>query len=88
AEETGNNFAITIGGKLLQKHLAEGTLFGVDPNGGQYRVVSRDVGVRLNNWDRVRASALTAAAVSSFGFGVSLALLIVGAIQWGREKKA
>jgi len=61
AEETGNNFAITIGGKLLQKHLAEGTLFGVDPNGGQYRVVSKDVGVRVNNWDRVKAFTLPAA---------------------------
>jgi hypothetical protein len=38
--------------------------------------------------DRVKAFALTAAAVSSFGFGVSVTLLIVGLIQWVREKKA
>jgi hypothetical protein len=85
-EETGNDVAISIGGKLLQKHLAEGTLFAVDPNGTQYRVVSRDVGVRLNNWERVKASLLTTATLSSFCFCVSLTLLILGLIQWEREK--
>jgi hypothetical protein len=50
-------------------------------------VVSRDVGVRVNNWDRVKGTILTGALVSSFGFGVSLAFLVVGVIQWIRERR-
>jgi hypothetical protein len=86
-EETGDRFRMTIGGKALRKHLSDGTLFAVDPNGDQYRVVSRDVGVRVNNWDRVKGTLLTGALPSSFGFGVSLALLIVGLVDWVKKKK-
>ena len=86
-EETRDRFQMTIGGKSLRKRLADGSLFAVDPGGAQYRVVSKDVGVRINNWDRVKASRIAFAAISSFGFGVSLTLLIVGLVQWIKEKK-
>jgi hypothetical protein len=64
-----------------------GTLFGVDPNGDQYRLVSKDIGVRLNRWDHVKASLLTIATASSVGFGVSFAFLIAGLIQVVRERE-
>lgn len=86
-EETGDRFQMTIGGKALPKHLADGSLFAVDPNGNSYRVVSKDVGVRMNNWDRVKGTLLTQALAASFGFGVSLTLLIVGLAYWLKEKK-
>ncbi len=86
-EETGNDFALYISGRLLQKHLAEGTLSGVDQNGAQYRVVSKDVGVRLNNWERVKATILATAGFAAFTFGMSVAFLIVGLVQRAKEKK-
>ena len=86
-EETGDRFQMTIGGKALRKHLAEGTLFAVDPNGDHYRVVSRDVRVRVNNWDRVKGTLLTGALATSFGFGASLAFLMVGLIYWVKERR-
>jgi len=86
-EETGNRFQMSVGGKALQKHLADGTLFAVDPNGQQYRVVSKDVGVRVNNWDRVKGTILTGALATSFGFGVSLTFLIIGPFQRVKDKK-
>ena len=80
-EETRDNFELYIGGKLLQKHLSDGTLFSMDKNGAQYRVVSKDISARLNNWNKTKASLLTNATISSFLFGVSLTLLIIGLIQ-------
>lgn len=46
------------GGKLIPP-LLEGTLFAVDSSGAQCRLVSKDVGGRLHNWERVRATPLT-----------------------------
>lgn len=86
-EVTEDRFQMTIGGKALRKHLSEGTLFAVDPKGGQYRVVSSDVGIRVNNWDRVKGGILTGALASSFGFGLSLAFLIVGLVQWVKDRR-
>jgi len=86
-EETGDLFQMTIGGKALRKHLSEGTLFAVDPNGDQYCVVSRDVGVRINNWERVKGTILTGALASSFGFGASLAFLLAGLIERVRRNR-
>lgn len=80
-EETRNHFALSIGRKSLQKHLSEGTLFAVDNNGEQYPIVSKDVTIRLNNWDNVKASILKNAIISSFVLGVAVTLLITGLIQ-------
>jgi len=80
-EETRNNFEIYIGEKFLQEHLSEGTLFSIDKNGEQYRIVSKDISVRLNNWDKMKASFLTNAIFSGFGFGASITLLIIGLIK-------
>jgi len=80
-EETKSNFEIYIGGVSLQKHLSDKTLFSADKNGKQYPVVSRDITVRLNNWDKTQAALLTNTTLTGFAFGVSIALLVIGVIQ-------
>jgi hypothetical protein len=80
-EETRGNFEIYIGGKPLQKHLSDGTLFSVDKNGKQYPIVSKDIAVRLNNWDKIKASILGHTTMSGFAFGVAITLLVIGLIQ-------
>jgi hypothetical protein len=86
-ETTEGRFQVYIGGKRLQKHLSEGSLFAVDQNGAQYIVVSKDIGARLNNWDRMKASILTAAAGNRRGKfvsieGLGLESLLVQSIQF------
>jgi hypothetical protein len=85
-DETKDNFELYIGAEPLRKHLSEGTLFLADENGEQHRIVSGDVSVRLNNWDKVKASILTNATISGFAFGVAVALLMVGLIQVFAQK--
>lgn len=86
-EETRNHFELYIAGESLRKHLSEGTLFSVDEKGEQYRIVSKDISVRLNNWDKVKASILTNTTMSGFGFGVAITLLVIGLIQVLAKKK-
>jgi len=86
-EETRNHFELYIGGQSLQKHLSEGTFFSVDKKGEQYRIVSKDISVRLNNWDKVKASILTNTTMSGFAFGVSVTLFMIGLIQVFVQKK-
>ncbi len=86
-EDANNDFQVYISGKLLQKHLAENTLFAIDNNGVQYPVVSKDVSVRLNNWNKVRSRMLTTAIFTGFSFGITLTLLITGLIQTVAKKK-
>jgi len=80
-EKTKDNFELYIHGKLLQRHLSEKTLFSVDNEGKQYPVVSEDITVRLNNWDKVKSSILTNMTMSGFGFGACITLLLVGLVQ-------
>jgi hypothetical protein len=88
-EETKDNFELFIAGRLLQKHLADGTLLGVDNDGKQYPIVAKDVTVRLNNWDKIKATILGHTTMSGFGFGVALTLLVMGLIQFfGRRKNS
>ena len=85
-EETNNSFRVSIGGKLLQDHCAEGTLSAVDGNGKQYRVVPQDISVRINNWHEVKSSILSNALFSAVAFGIVLAVLVIGLVQvFGRN---
>lgn len=86
-EETKDNFELYIGGESLRKHLFHGTLFSVDKNGKQYSVVSRDVTVRLNNWERVRASILERTTMRGFAFGVVITLSVIGLLQVFQHRK-
>jgi len=86
-EKTKDNFELYIGGKLLQKHMRDQTLYSTDSNGKQYPVVSGDISVRLNNWDKVKASILSRTAMSGFAFGITITLLTMGLIQTFQEIK-
>ena len=79
-DETEESFELSISGKTIQKHVSEGTLLAADTEGNQRPVVSGDISVRLNNWNKVRASILTNALYSAVLFGASITMLIVGLI--------
>ena len=81
-EETKDNFELYIAGEPLRKHISGGTLFFVDKNGNQYPIVSKDITVRLNNWDKIKTSILTSTTMSGFAFGVVITLLVIGLIQF------
>lgn len=77
-EKTRDSFELYIGGKLLQKHLSERTLFCVDKNGNQVPLVPEDVTVRLNNWDKIKSSILTTTTMTGFALGVATTLFVIG----------
>lgn len=88
-EKTRDNFELYIGGKLLQKHLSEKTLFSADSNGKQHVVSSEDIRVRLNNWDKTKSSILTNTTMSGVGFGIVITLFVIGLVQhisYGKKK--
>jgi hypothetical protein len=87
AEKTRNDFQLFIGGKLLQKHLSEGTLFVLDKEGEKYPVSSKDVRVRLNNWYKTRSNFLAKAVSTGFAFGIAITLFVVGLIQTFVQKR-
>lgn len=86
-EQTKDNFELYIAGRLLQKHLSNGTLLAIYKNGKQYPIVAKDVTVRLNNWDKTKAIILGHTTMSGFGFGVALTLLVIGLIQFFHRGK-
>ncbi|HQN17611.1 MAG TPA: hypothetical protein PKV86_00665 [Syntrophobacteraceae bacterium] len=81
-EKTSDVFELYIGGKLLQKHLSERTLLAVDKNGKQYPVVSEDITIRLNNWDKIKSSILATTTMTGFGLGVATALFVIGLARY------
>ncbi len=87
-KETRDNFRLFISGKPLDQHLEEQTLYALDQEGKKYRIVTQDISVRVNNWNKVRASILSNALVSSVAFGVVLTLLVTGLVQvWGQKRR-
>jgi len=86
-DEMRDNFELYFGGEPLSKHLSNGTLFSVDKNGKQYPIAFKDITVRLNNWNKVRASILTYTTMSGFAFGVVSTLLVIGLIKFFQHGK-
>jgi len=86
-EETKDNFELYIGSKSLQKHLTEGSLLTLDDDGGQYRVVSKDVTVRLNNWHKIKSSILENAVITGVLFGIAITMLVIGILRIVGQKK-
>jgi len=73
-------------GKDRVEIYVRGTLLGTMLDAGQLRVVdsagagvltSRDIGLRFNNWDRVRAERVPGLLVYAAGTGVTLCLVIL-----------
>jgi len=86
-DETRDNFELYLGGEPLAKHLSKGTLYSIDKSGKPSPIVFKDITVRLNNWNKVRASILTHTIISGFAFGVASTLLIIGLIQFFQHGK-
>jgi hypothetical protein len=87
-EKTKDQFEIWINGKLLQKRLEDRSLYVVDADGNQYPVVSKDVGVRINNWDSRQAEILKFALVRALITGICLGFLLAGIFEIFRDRKA
>ncbi len=87
-EESRDVVRLSISGKRLQEHLEDGSLFARDDEGNSYRVVARDVSVRVNNWHKVKASILTNALVTGVAFGVVMTVLVIGLVQVIRRRGA
>lgn len=86
-EDTKHQFRIFLSGEPLQNHLEEGSLSATDSSGQSYRVVAEDLRVRLNNWNKVKASHLHSAVLSAFMLGVSLTCLFLGVLQSVTSRK-
>jgi len=80
-DQTKESFELSINGKTIQKHLADGTLLALNDEGNQQSVVSGDISVRLNNWNKVKASILINALFSGVLFGAGITMFIIGLIQ-------
>ena len=80
-DKTKESFELSINGKTIQNHLSEGTLLALDNEGKQQSVVSGDISVRLNNWNKVKASILINALFSGVLFGAGITMFIIGLIQ-------
>lgn len=79
--ETRDSFKLSINGKNIEGHLSEGALLTLDENGAYKPIKSADVSVRLNNWNKVRASILINALITAVFFGASVTVFIVGLFQ-------
>lgn len=86
-EKTKSSFMLFIGGKTLEQHLADGSLFALDNTTTQYRVVAKDVSARLNNWHEAKNSMLSSALFSAFCTGASFACLCIGLIELRNRKR-
>jgi hypothetical protein len=86
-EETEDDFRLSIAGKPLREHLAEGSLFALDSEGEEYRVVSEDVKVRVNNWNKVKSSILESAVATGVALGAVITVLVIGLVEVYRKRK-
>jgi hypothetical protein len=85
--ETQQEFELYIKDELLQKHLEAGALSVADKTGKSFFVGSDDIKIRLNNWNKMKSSMLNSAAISAFSLGISLAVLILGVVQFVANKE-
>jgi len=85
--DTRQDFELYVKGELLQKHLERGTLIVVNQEGQSSPVIAKDVRVRFNNWNKIKASKLNNASLFAFVFGASFSLLIIGVFRLIKERK-
>lgn len=86
-EDTKGEFQLFIAGNPLKDIISEGRLMGLDSEGRSFNVVDRDIGVRLNNWDKARVTTLKISLLTSFMTGLAIAFLIAGIVQFYSQKK-
>ena len=86
-DQSRTEFELFIKNEILQKHIEKGALLIVGDNGKSVKVKAGDVNVRLNNWHKVKTEKLQYAILTVFFLGASIALLIIGLIQFIKTKK-
>ncbi len=84
---TAEEFQISLNGEQLQDHLGRGSLSAIDKAGQSYRVAPNDIKVRLNNWNKTRASILHGAVFAALLLGCSLTFLVLGILQLARREE-
>lgn len=77
-DKTTKQFEMFVKDETLQNHLQRGSLSFVDKRGQSHTVVSGDVKVRLNNWNKIKASILHRSVFMAFLAGSSVTFLILG----------
>ena len=86
-EETKNDFAIFISGEPLRKYIDQGTLSATDNSGKPYQVASGDIKVRINNWNKTKASLLHWAVYLALAFGSCVTFFGIGLAQWIGQRR-
>lgn len=84
-EETGNSFQIFIQKEELKKMIANGSLYVLGDEGTYKSIKVDEMKIRLNNWYEVKSSILVRSVFTAFFFGISISMLIIGAIIKRRE---
>ena len=79
--DTAQEFKIFVSGEPLQNHIQRGTLNATDKTGRPYRIVADDVKVRLNNWNKTRASRFHHAVYLALMLGSSVTFFAIGIAQ-------
>jgi hypothetical protein len=87
-EQSISSVELSLSGKTLRQHLADGTLFAVDAGGKQYPAVPQDITVRLNNWNEVQNRMLSSALFSAFCTGASFACFVLGLTELRKNRKS
>ena len=78
--ESHDRVAINVRGRELDDLVAAGQLRLFQQDSVTSVVNPADIGLRFNNWDRVRAERISALLISGVTAGAAAALLLVGLI--------
>ncbi len=80
-EQSRDRVEVYVRGVSLQTALQSGHLQMVGGSGST-TINASDIGIRLNNYDRVRAGRLPSLLVSAAGAGATGFLLLLGLVGW------
>lgn len=72
--------------ELMSCYIDEGVLYLKDGQGNYQKVISQDIGIRLNNWRKHKNLLLQKTVFSAFFSGVGLCLLLIGLYQQFKNK--
>ena len=86
--KSGDRMEVYIRGRSLSSLLQEGRL-EISENGVASPLATSDIGVRFNNWDRVRSQRIPVLVASAAGCGVAafiVLLILSGRLAYREER--
>ena len=86
-DQTRPEFELYLKKDLLQNHIEKGTLMIANDGENPSKLISGDIKIRLNNWNKVKAEKLKYAVITAFFLGASIALLIIGLMRFVADKE-